>query len=54
MIDNAEDRNKFSAMIDEIGVQQPRWVELTDSGSAIDFANDPPTSKEPKSPGPCV
>jgi len=40
MIDNAEDRNKFSAMIDEIGVQQPRWLELTDSGSAIDFAND--------------
>merc|ERR1712176_1645039 len=40
MIDNAEDRNKFSAMIDEIGVQQPRWLELTSSASAIDFAND--------------
>jgi carbamoyl-phosphate synthase (ammonia) len=40
MIDNAEDRNKFSAMIDEIGVQQPRWLELTDSDSAMGFAND--------------
>jgi carbamoyl-phosphate synthase (ammonia) len=40
MIDNAEDRNKFSAMIDEIGVQQPRWLELTDTNSAIEFAND--------------
>jgi len=40
MIDNAEDRNKFSAMIDEIGVQQPRWLELTSSDSAIEFAND--------------
>ncbi|KAL3916739.1 MAG: hypothetical protein SGILL_005041, partial [Bacillariaceae sp.] len=40
MIDNAEDRNKFSAMIDEIGVQQPRWVELTSAESAVKFAND--------------
>ena len=40
MIDNAEDRNKFSAMIDEIGVQQPRWLELTSADSAIEFAND--------------
>lgn len=40
MIDNAEDRNKFSAMIDEIGVQQPRWLELTSTDSAIAFAND--------------
>lgn len=40
MIDNAEDRNKFSAMIDEIGVQQPRWVELTSTESAVKFAND--------------
>lgn len=40
MIDNAEDRNKFSAMIDEIGVQQPRWVELTSTESALKFANE--------------
>ena len=38
MIDNAEDRNRFSAMIDEIGVQQPRWRELTSTDSALDFA----------------
>jgi len=38
MIDNAEDRMKFSDMIDEIGVQQPRWRELQSVGSALDFA----------------
>ena len=38
MIDNAEDRMKFSDMIDEIGVQQPRWRELTTADDALDFA----------------
>jgi len=38
MIDNAEDRNKFSAALDEIGVQQPAWQELTSTQSALDFA----------------
>lgn len=28
-IDNAEDRKKFSALLDEINVDQPRWSELT-------------------------
>lgn len=28
-IDNAEDRHKFSAMLDELGIDQPRWQELT-------------------------
>ena len=28
-IDNAEDRNKFSAMLDRHGIDQPRWRELT-------------------------
>lgn len=28
-IDNAEDRQKFSSLLDEIGVDQPRWSELT-------------------------
>jgi carbamoyl-phosphate synthase large subunit len=28
-IDNAEDRHKFSAMLDRIGVDQPRWQELS-------------------------
>jgi carbamoyl-phosphate synthase (ammonia) len=37
-IDNAEDRKKFSAMLDDIGVQQPQWRELTSTESALDFA----------------
>lgn len=40
MIDNAEDRQKFSNALDEIGVQQPRWSELTSTESALEFAND--------------
>ena len=28
-IDNAEDRHKFSSLMDKIGVDQPRWQELT-------------------------
>lgn len=28
-IDNAEDRDKFSAMLDSIGVDQPEWAALT-------------------------
>jgi carbamoyl-phosphate synthase large subunit len=28
-IDNAEDRQKFSSLLDNIGVDQPRWSELT-------------------------
>ena len=28
-IDNAEDRDKFSAMLDRIGVDQPEWNALT-------------------------
>ena len=35
-IDNAEDRHKFSAMLDELGIDQPRWQELT-SLSDIDL-----------------
>ena len=34
-IDNAEDRNKFSSLCDKLGIDQPRWRELT-SLSAID------------------
>ena len=40
MIDNAEDRFKFSDMIDEIGVQQPRWRELSSVDNALEFAAD--------------
>lgn len=28
-IDNAEDRHKFSAMLDRLGIDQPEWQELT-------------------------
>ena len=28
-IDRAEDRHKFSSMLDELGIDQPRWKELT-------------------------
>ena len=28
-IDHAEDRHKFSSMLDELGIDQPRWRELT-------------------------
>lgn len=34
-IDRAEDRNKFSSLCDELGIDQPRWRELT-SMEAID------------------
>ena len=29
MIDCAEDRQKFSSLMDSIGVKQPAWKELT-------------------------
>ncbi len=33
-IDRAEDRNKFSALLDRIGIDQPRWAHATDAASA--------------------
>jgi carbamoyl-phosphate synthase large subunit len=33
-IDRAEDRNKFSALLDELGVDQPLWMSMTDAGDA--------------------
>ncbi len=36
-IDNAEDREKFSAMLDRIGVDQPRWRELTSMDDIHEF-----------------
>ena len=38
-IDNAEDRNKFSACLDRIGVDQPEWCELTSMEQARLFCN---------------
>ncbi|MDE5983559.1 MAG: ATP-grasp domain-containing protein, partial [Duncaniella sp.] len=39
-IDNAEDRNKFSAMLDRLGVDQPRWRELTSIGDINSFIEE--------------
>jgi carbamoyl-phosphate synthase large subunit len=38
-IDNAEDRHKFSAILDTIGVDQPEWAEVTSLAAAKEFAN---------------
>lgn len=38
MIDNAEDRHKFSAILDSIGVDQPAWTEVTSVDAAKEFA----------------
>ena len=39
-IDNAEDRHKFSAMLDRIGVDQPRWRELTSFEDIYQFIDE--------------
>ena len=39
-IDNAEDREKFSAMLDRIGVDQPRWRELTSMDDIQEFVEE--------------
>lgn len=36
-IDNAEDRDKFSAMLDRIGVDQPQWSALTSMDDINEF-----------------
>jgi carbamoyl-phosphate synthase/aspartate carbamoyltransferase len=40
MIDSAENRYKFSRMLDNIGVDQPAWKELTSIDEAESFAAD--------------
>ncbi len=37
MIDNAESRDKFSAILDDLKIDQPEWKELTDLESAKEF-----------------
>src|SRR5690606_25848088 len=37
-IDMAENRRKFSAMLDELGIDQPEWDELTKLSDAQAFA----------------
>ncbi|KAA1470563.1 carbamoyl-phosphate synthase [Dentipellis sp. KUC8613] len=37
-IDMAEDRHKFSSVLDKIGVDQPEWTEVTSVDAAKEFA----------------
>lgn len=39
MIDTAEDRDKFSSVLDRIGVDQPEWTKVTSLEAAKAFAN---------------
>ena len=39
-IDNAEDRHKFSAMLDRLGIDQPRWRELTSMADIDSFIDE--------------
>ncbi|KAJ2590579.1 carbamoyl-phosphate synthase (glutamine-hydrolyzing) cpa2, partial [Coemansia sp. RSA 1804] len=40
MIDAAEDRHRFSSILDRIGVDQPAWKELVSADDAARFAAD--------------
>ena len=39
-IDNAENRHKFSSMLDELGIDQPRWKELTSLSDIESFVEE--------------
>lgn len=39
-IDNAEDRNKFSSLCDSLGIDQPRWRELTSMEAINEFVEE--------------
>ncbi len=39
-IDQAEDRNKFSALLDRLGIRQPRWRSLDDLEKIAEFAEE--------------
>ncbi|MGQ7868495.1 carbamoyl-phosphate synthase (glutamine-hydrolyzing) large subunit [Sunxiuqinia sp. sy24] len=39
-IDNAEDRKKFSSLLDDLGVDQPRWNELTSIDDIYKFVEE--------------
>lgn len=39
-IDRAEDRHKFSSMCDELGIDQPRWKELSSLKEVYGFADE--------------
>ena len=39
-IDRAEDRNKFSSIVDKLGIDQPRWSELTTMDDVDKFVDE--------------
>lgn len=39
-IDSAEDRNKFSDLLDRLGILQPQWKSFSNTKSAIKFAGE--------------
>ena len=39
-IDRAEDRNKFSQIVDKLGIDQPRWSELTTMADVDRFVDE--------------
>jgi carbamoyl-phosphate synthase large subunit len=39
-LDKAEDRAKFSKLLDELGISQPKWIEVRDRQSALEFARE--------------
>ncbi len=39
-IDRAEDRHKFSSMLDSLGIDQPRWKELSSMSEIYEFADE--------------
>ena len=45
-IDKAEDRQKFSEILDSIGVDQPAWKELTSVADAEKFADEDKANRE--------
>jgi len=40
MIDNAEDRHKFSSMLDRLGIDQPKWRELSSLSDINKFVDE--------------
>ncbi|MDR3185038.1 MAG: carbamoyl-phosphate synthase (glutamine-hydrolyzing) large subunit [Prevotellaceae bacterium] len=39
-IDRAEDRHKFSSMLDRLGIDQPRWKELSNMNDIFNFVEE--------------
>ena len=39
-MDEAENRHKFSRIMDELGIAQPRWKELTSLDAMIEFVQE--------------